>query len=70
MANTIVMGVYHNPMRGLSRMSGGMISWKQLDGLITMFNGKFFKGLGMFFKAGKERKKAKKAAEKAKKAEK
>ena len=64
MANTLVMGVYHNPMRGLSRMSGGMISWGQLGGLITMFNGKFFKGLGMFFSAGKERKKAKKEAEK------
>ena len=44
-----------------------VLKYQQLDGLITMFNGKFFKGLGMFFKAGKERKKAKKAAEKAKK---
>ena len=53
LANTIIMGVYNNPMRGMSRMSGGMISYKQLDGLITMFNGKFFKGLKQFFKAGK-----------------
>ena len=42
------MGVYNNPMRGLSRMSGGMISYQQLDGLITMFNGQFFKGFKMF----------------------
>ena len=53
LANTIIMGVYNNPMRGLSRMSGGMISYKQLAGLITMFNGQFFKGLKQFFKAGK-----------------
>ena len=45
LSNTLIMGVYYNPMRGLSRMSGGMISWKQLEGLIIMFNGQFFKGL-------------------------
>ena len=39
------MGMYHQPMRGLSRMTNGMMSWGQLDGLIIMFNGKFFKGL-------------------------
>ena len=53
LANTIVMGVYHQPMRGLSRMTGGAIHWKQLDGLIMMFNGKFFKGLHKFFKEGR-----------------
>ena len=57
LSNTIVMGMYNNPMRGLSRMSGGMISYAQLDGLITMFNGKFFKGLRQFFKAKKKFKK-------------
>ena len=51
------MGMYNNPMRGISRMSGGMISYGQLDGLITMFNGKFFKGLKQFFKAKKKFKK-------------
>lgn len=49
LSNTLIMGVYYNPMRGLSRMSGGMISWNQLEGLIVMFNGKFFKGLKKFF---------------------
>lgn len=57
LANTIIMGVFNNPMRGLSRMSGGMITYPQLDGLITMFNGKFFKGLRQFFKAKKKFKK-------------
>ena len=57
LANTIIMGVYYNPMRGLSRMSGGMISWTQLEGMITMFNGDFFKGLGIILFGKKEEKK-------------
>ena len=53
LANNIIMGVYNNPVRALSRMSGGMISFIQLDALITMFNGEFFKGLKEFLKASK-----------------
>ena len=52
-SNTLVMGVLHQPMRGLSRMTGGALTYKQLDGLIKMFNGHFFKGLNHFFKMGK-----------------
>ena len=63
LANTLVMGVFHNPMRGLSRMSGGMISWEQLTGLMIMFNGHFFKGFKAFLRGGK----IKKARAKAKK---
>ena len=55
-ANVLMMGMFHLPMRGLSRMSGGMISWGQLDGLILMFNGRFFKGVRKFFQ---EKRKAK-----------
>ncbi|MDD4090586.1 MAG: hypothetical protein PHY22_02615, partial [Acholeplasmataceae bacterium] len=55
-ANTIIMGMLHQPVRGISRMSNGMISWHQLDGLILMFNGKFFKGLKKFLKEGKIKK--------------
>ena len=58
--NTLVMGVLHQPMRGLSRMTGGMITWGQLDGLILMFNGKFFKGLSHFIKQGNSSRKEKK----------
>ena len=43
-ANFLVMGVQHLPLRGLARMSAGIISHGQLDGLIMMFNGQFFKG--------------------------
>ena len=60
-ANMIMMGLYHEPMRGMSRMTGGAISWKQLAGLIDMFNGHFFRGLFKFFKAGKEKKQLAKA---------
>ena len=56
----LVMSLFHLPMRAMSRMTGGGITYKELDGLITMFNGKFWKGLGQFFKAGKEKKKLKK----------
>lgn len=59
-ANVILMGLYYMPTRGLSRLTGGMITIAQLDGLITMFNGKFFKGASQFFKAGKQAKKEKK----------
>ena len=66
-ANTLVMGVYYNPVRAFSRMTGAAISMAQLDGLILMFNGHFFKGLHHFFKMGRVRKKAQKAKEKAEK---
>lgn len=56
-ANILIMGIMHLPVRGLSRMSGGKISWGQLKGLILMFNGKFFKGLKMFLKEGRIKKK-------------
>lgn len=60
-ANTLVMGVYYNPVRSFSRMTGAAISMAQLDGLIMVFNGSFFKGLHHFFKMGRARKKAQKA---------
>ena len=57
LSNTLAMGVLHLPMRGLAHMSGGMITMGQLDGLIMMFNGRFFKGLGKFFAEGRKRSK-------------
>lgn len=59
-ANMLTMGMVHLPMRGLAHMSGGAISMGQLDGLIMMFNGHFFKGLGKFFKEGRIRAKKRK----------
>ena len=57
LANTLEMGMFHSPMRNIARMSGGMLSMGELDGMIMMFNGHFHKGLGKFFKARKAAKK-------------
>ena len=67
LANTLVMGVVHQPMRGMSRFSGGGLRMSQLDGLIMVFNGHFFKGLHHFFKEGRKYKKLDKAEKKAQK---
>jgi beta-glucosidase len=64
MANTLIMGVYHQPMRGMAKFAGfGMY---KMNGLITMFNGHFFKGLGMFL-SGDPQTKAEQKAKEAKK---
>ena len=60
LANTLVMGVVHQPLRGWSRFSQGGLRMSQLDGLIMIFNGHFFKGLHHFFKEGRKYKKQKK----------
>jgi hypothetical protein len=56
MAMVLIIGLYQQPMRSLSRMSGGAICWGQLKGLIQMFNGRFFNGLAMVINEGKKRK--------------
>lgn len=56
-ANIMQMALYHNPMRNISRLTGGAVTWGQLDGMILMFNGHFFKGVGKFLKSGKKNKK-------------
>ena len=65
MANTLVMGVVHQPMRGMSRFSQGGLRMSQLDGLIMVFNGHFFKGLHHFFKEGRKYKRLAKEEKKA-----
>jgi len=59
-ANIMQMALYHNPMRNMSRLTGGALTWGQLDGMILMFNGHFFKGVKKFFKSGKKKTKNKK----------
>ena len=68
-ANTLIMGIYNLPLRGMSRMSGGAITWGQLMGLLLMFNGHFFKGFHRFCKEGRIKKRERKAAKKALKEE-
>ena len=67
LANTLIMGVVHQPMRGWSRFSQGGLRMSQLDGLIMIFNGHFFKGLHHFNKEGRKYKRIAKAEKKAKK---
>lgn len=56
-ANIMQMALYHNPMRNMSRLTGGALTWGQLDGLILMFNGKFCKGLRQFLRSGHKKSK-------------
>lgn len=69
-ANTLVMGRFYNPRRGLSRRSGGRISFDELKGLMIRFNGKFFKGLNAYLHAHKAKKKMNKQRKKEEEAEK
>lgn len=54
MANTITMGVLHQPVRGLAKFGG--MTRRKMEGLLLMFNGHFFKGLGRFMSKGKKKK--------------
>ena len=49
-SNTLVMGVLHQPVRGLAKFGG--FNRSQMEGLIMIFNGQFFKGLHKFLKKG------------------
>jgi beta-glucosidase len=54
LANTLVMGVLHQPVRGIAKFGG--MNRRQMEALLLMFNGHFFKGVGHFLT--KEKKKA------------
>jgi beta-glucosidase len=58
LSNELIMGVLNDPLRALSRMTNGLISWGQLDGLIQAFNGHPLKGFSKYFKEGRKKKKA------------
>ena len=50
-ANTIMMGMVHQPVRGLAKYGG--MSRRQMEAMLMMFNGHLFKGIGQFFSKGK-----------------
>ena len=52
MANTIIMGVYHQPIRGLAKFGG--MTRRQMEAMLMMFNGHLFKGIGKFLTKGKK----------------
>jgi len=53
-ANTLVMGVLHQPVRGMAKFGG--MSRRQMEALLMMFNGHVFKGIGRFFSKEKVKK--------------
>ena len=56
-ANTLIMGVMYQPVRGLAKFGG--MDRRKMEGLLWMFNGRFFKGFGMFITKGKQKKEIK-----------
>ncbi len=50
-SNTIVMGMIHQPVRGLAKFGG--MSRRQMEGMIMAFNGHLFKGIGRFLSKDK-----------------
>ena len=54
--------IYNMPFRGIAKMTGGACTMEMAEGILTIVNGHFFKGLGAviggFFRAGKKRKAA------------
>jgi len=54
MANTLIMGMWHQPVRGLAKFGG--MSRRQMEALIMMFNGHVFKGIGKFLTKEKVKK--------------
>ena len=54
--------IYNMPFRGIAKMAGGMCTMEMAEGILTIVNGHFFKGMGAviggFFRSGKKRKAA------------
>jgi beta-glucosidase len=51
-ANTLVMGMLHQPIRGIAKFGG--MSRRQMEGLLLIFNGHLFKGIVHFFTKDKK----------------
>lgn len=41
-----ILFIYNMPFRAIAKMTGGMVSMEMVDGIVTMVNGHFFRGLG------------------------
>lgn len=40
-----ILFIYNMPFRAIAKMTGGMVSMEMVEGIVTMVNGHFFKGL-------------------------
>ena len=60
--NLNLMFNYNMPFRGIAKMTGGICTMEMAEGILTIVNGRFLKGLGQiiggFFRAGKKHKAA------------
>ena len=41
-----ILFIYNMPFRAIAKMTGGMVSMEMVEGIVTMVNGHFFRGLG------------------------
>ena len=41
-----ILFIYNMPFRAMAKMTGGAVSMNMVDGIVTLVNGHFFKGLG------------------------
>ena len=55
-----ILFIYNMPFRAMAKMTGGMVSMDMVDGMVTVVNGQFFKGVGQiiagFFRNRRENK--------------
>ena len=58
-----IMFIYNEPFRAIAKMVGGLVTMEMAEGILTVVNGHFFKGMGKiiggFFRSFGKRKAAK-----------
>ena len=40
-----ILFIYNMPFRGIAKMTGGMVSMEMVEGMVTVVNGHFLKGI-------------------------
>lgn len=40
-----ILFIYNMPFRAIAKMTGGMVSMEMVEGIVTMVNGRFLKGI-------------------------
>lgn len=59
-----ILFIYNMPFRGIAKMTNGMVSMEMAEGMVTVVNGHFFKGMGKIIGGFFRNMKANKAYEK------
>jgi beta-glucosidase len=55
-----ILFIYNMPFRGIATMMGGMVDMNMVDAILTIVNGRFFKGLGQLWKSYRSMKRGQK----------